>query len=216
MSGRETGVRELSRAETALESLLETLLSEVPEYRQTETAPAHPVAETAARLKVPEGLPTTGPGRVATEPPDDRPGWAGDEFKVLLVRLGELRVAVPLVRLSFIAPAGSEGEALRLPAQPAWHRGVMAVRERRLVRVDPVSLLGLATERGEAAYLLVIDDGRYGLEVDAMEEPLSVASGEVRWRRRGEGRDWALGVLPGQMCVLLDLDAIVARLNTGA
>ena len=209
MSEQRTGVQELSQAGAALESLLETLLSEVPEYQEA-PAPAQPVAD----LNVSEPLPIQEIAEPEPAPVSVRPAWAEGDLKVLVVRVGELRVAVPLVRLSSISPAGTGEDVLHLPAQHAWHRGVMTVREQQLVRVDPVALLGLATERQESAYLLVIDDGRYGLEVDAMEEPLTLDSDGIRWRQQGEGREWTLGALPEQMRILLDLDAITHRLNT--
>jgi chemotaxis signal transduction protein len=88
----------------------------------------------------------------------------------------------------------------------------MPARGRQLVRVDPAALLGLKAEPEKPAYLLVLDSGRYALEVSAMEQPLSLPAGEIRWRAAGAGKDWALGMLPEQMCILLDADAIDARL----
>ena len=214
MNEYKTRVAELSQADTALEDLLQTLLAEVPDYEPEPepavTVQAETVCEETAALNVSAPAPIQ---ETAPPPPvTARPGWAQGQLKVLVVRIGELRLAVPLLRLSAILPAGDPETATRLPAQPEWHRGVMQARGESLVRVDPVALLGLGAASDDAAYLLVLDSGRFALEIEGMEQPLSVDADEIRWRRSGEGRDWALGVLPGQMCVLLDLDVIDARL----
>lgn len=220
MSESATRVEEFNQADLALENLLQTLLTDVPEYQEPEVAvaasPAEVVSvpESAVELNVSEPLPIQEASTAETVPPTLRPEWATGELKVLVVRLGELRVAVPLVKLSSISPTCADSDVARLPAQPDWHRGVVPVRDRQLVRVDPVALLRLAAERQQPAYLLVIDDGRYGLEIDAMEEPLTVDGDLIRWRQQGEGRDWILGMLPEQMCVLLDVDVIAQRLGT--
>ncbi len=215
MNGPKTRVAELSRADTALEDLLQTLLAEVPDYvPEPGPAPAgqaEPVREETAALNIPAPAPIQ-----ETAPPSPaRPDWAQGPLKVLVARVGGLRLAVPLLRLSAILPAGDPAAVMRLPAQPAWHRGVMRARGDALVRVDPAALLGLGAAAGGTAYLLVLDSGRFALEIEGMEQPQSVDADEIRWRRAGEGRDWALGVLPGQMCVLLDLDAIETRLAGG-
>jgi len=215
-----TRVAQLSQAETALETLLDSLLSEVPEYREpppeavaTATEQRSRVSIATAALNISDSEPIEEIPQIEALQGSVRPEWATGDLKILVVGLGGLRVAVPLVRLTGIAPAGREGEVLHLPAQPDWHRGVASVRGRQLVRVDTVSLLELNAQRQKAAYLMLIDEGRYGLEVDTMEEPLTLDSDAVHWRQQGEGRDWVLGMLPEQMCIVLDLDAISGRLG---
>jgi len=223
MSDQAPQVEQLVQAGQALENLLDTLLSEVPEYQdppppkvqvQAPVSPSpapQPVA--APQLKEPRALPIQ-QATPAVEPAEAlRPAWVEDGLKVLIVHVGGLRMAVPLIRLSSISPAGADEDVLHLPAQPAWHGGVVSIRGQQTVRVDPAALLGLNTQRADTAYLLLIDEGRFALEVDGMEEPLSLTPDEVRWRRRDKGREWVMGVLPEQACMLLDLDAIAVRLQ---
>lgn len=222
MSGRPVQTKPLAQAGRALENLLVTLLAEVPEHTQASPRVDTEAPETGPRspAAVPEAPHISPPLPVGTEtaPAETsntaRPGWAEGDLKVLVVHIGDLRLAVPLARLAGITRPASGEAVVRLPAQPAWHAGVESFRGQQMVRVDPVALLGLATVRQDCGYLLVIGDGRFALEVDAIGEPLSVDAGAIHWRRQGDGRDWVPGVLPEQMTLVLDPDRIVTRLVT--
>jgi chemotaxis signal transduction protein len=223
MSDRTTKVEVMSQAGQALQDLLQTLLSEVPEDpgppRARDEAPPGPQASAPAakaELNDPRELPIQQTAPCRDGGASVRPEWAADGMKVLIVKVGDLSMAVPLVCLNGISPAAVPGEVLHLPGQPAWHRGVATVRDRRTVLVDPAALLELGAERKSTAYLLLIDDGRFALEVDGMEEPLSVTLDEVRWRQPGRGREWVLGALPDRACMLLDVDALAGRLQQDA
>lgn len=225
MSDATTRVEVMSQAGQALQDLLQTLLSEVsedpgpPSARDGEDAPPGPESSKPA-ANVVLNDPRERPIR-QTAPCKDGgvsvgPEWAADGMKVLIVKVGDLRMAVPLVCLNGISPAGVPGEVLHLPGQPAWHRGVVTIRGRQGVLVDPAALLGLDAERKKTAYLLLVDEGRFALEVDGMEEPLGVTLDEVRWRQPGRGREWILGALPDRACTLLNVDALVERLQQDA
>lgn len=212
MSAAECPVR-LAQAGQALEGLLDGLLTSEPE-------PARPpVRRQAVTPPVPEVLPagvvaveSESPGTPAEKPSSVRPGWAEGEIKLLPVHLDRLCLLVPLCSLDAIVRPEPGQAPVRLPGQPDWHRGVESFRGQRLVCVDPVALLGLSVQRGETGYLLVTGGSRYGIEIDAMGEPFNVDADEVCWRGRNRGREWALGLLPQRKAVLLDLEALVARL----
>ena len=141
------------------------------------------------------------------------PEWANSDFKVLVVRIGKLRVGVPLIGLNSISPVHEGDEVTKVPAQPGWHRGVMQYRDAKLVLVDLAQLLALDAGEVKPAYRLVIGDSRYGVLCDAIEEPASVDAAAVNWRQAGDRRDWCFGTLREQMCLLLDADGIAARLG---
>jgi len=142
-----------------------------------------------------------------------RPQWAESDFKVLLVRIGEMRFAVPLMLLNSIVKLEPDTDVVGVPAQPAWHRGVMRYREQKLVLADIGRLLNLQVGEIGGAYVLVIGDGRVGLSCDALEEQITLQAESVKWRQAGDKRDWIHGVLSDHMCVLLNLDEVASRMK---
>jgi len=214
-------------ADRALEDLLGTLLAEVPEHVE----PATPVNTGGHRVTAVENVPV----RVEADPPplslDNRvlnnapgapienhvqlelPQWAEEEFKLLLVRMGPLRFAVPLVCLNSIAQLDDQAQVTKIPAQPTWHRGVTLYRDQQLTVVGLTELLKLHAGEMASRYVLVIGEGRFGLACDAIEEQVSVTSDQVKWRQVVDKREWLLGMLPEQMCILLDLDEVARRLQ---
>lgn len=143
----------------------------------------------------------------------DLPEWAASDFKVLVVRVGRLRVAVPLVTLNGIAKLEPGFDATSMPGQPAWHRGVMRHRGGKLVLVDMADLLRMDCGEQQPGFLLLVGENRYGLQCDAIENPVTVTQSQVTWRLGDERRDWTFGMLPEHMCLLLDTDGIAARIG---
>lgn len=224
---RSKPVAELPTAERALEDLLGTLLAEVPDHveptmAQPAIAEAAPTAKVLAESDV--ATPTDTPdseqtlniaaaGPIQEQAQPQRPTWTDSEFKLLLVRIGEMRFAVPLICLNSIARQGASDEVTSMPAQPRWHRGVMRYRDQQLVLADLAELLALNAADTRGGYLLVIGDGRFGLLCDAIEEQITVVPDQVNWRQVADGQEWMLGMLPEQMCMLLDPEEIAVRLQ---
>lgn len=224
---------QLVEADLALEDLLGTLLEDVPEYAGPEPRAEVAAPPDASARTIETAPPSIEPQPVVGEIPADalnnasaepiqeqddsveapRPEWADGDFKALVVRLGSLRFAVPLVCLNSIALLGDDQALAAIPGQPEWHLGVMRYREQKLVVVDPARLLRLQAGEGSGSHLLVIGEGRYGLVCGAIEEQLTLRADKVNWRLAADRRDWMLGILPEQMCVLLDTDLIARRLQ---
>jgi len=225
--GRSKPVAELPAAERALEDLLGTLLAEVPEHVEPTVAqPA--VVETVPIAKAPpesgareqlvrsvaqQALNNPAAGPIQEQAQSQRPAWTDSDFKLLLVRIGQVRFAVPLICLNSIARLDAEDDVTSLPTQPAWHRGVMRYRDQQLVLADLTELLALNAGETQGGYLLVIGEGRFGVLCDAIEEQITLGPEQVNWRQGADGQEWMLGMLPEQMCMLLDPDAIAVRLQ---
>lgn len=244
MSERRRVTTQVGEANEALEELLGTLLADVPACGEISPSPAPaspsvletPKEETASEEPpesfVEERVASSGPDGessddrtlniVAPEPIKTHessvglPDWAQEDFKALLVCVGKLRFAVPLVCLTGIARLESSDDLTTIPGQPGWHRGVTRHRGEKLVVVDLGKLLGMPADRVESGYLLVIGEGRYGLACSTLAEQLTLSAGSVNWRQSSSTRDWQLGMLPEQMCVLLDLVAVIRRLEEAA
>jgi len=200
LSGR---CRVLASPDTALSGLLESLLAEVgvsPKPAVLNEAPPRP-------LEIPTAA---APAATAgAQQPGVPPDWARAPFKALLVDLGGLRLAVPLVFLHSVA-AGAQ-PLTPLPGQPPWHLGVVQYRDRRLTVVDLARLLELRTPAAVPGqgYLLVIGAGDVALWCAELAEPVRLQPETLRWRRPGDGRPWLASLLPEQMCALLDVEGIL-------
>lgn len=234
MSQRTENLRptELAEPDQAIEQLLETLLAEVPDHVAVQPQPKEqksvvveaPV-ETPLNLEPPAPI-TEQEAEQASEPEPEpvartlRPEWAQGDLKILLFRIGDQRMGVPLVCLNSIAKLDQLGRPMALPAQPAWHRGVLDYRGSKLVLADLVEFLKFRSSEPDPEFLLVIGNDGYGLVCDAIEEPVSVPADELNWRDPRDSRHWMLGMMPQQMCVLIDPDAIADGLagatGTGA
>jgi purine-binding chemotaxis protein CheW len=106
-----------------------------------------------------------------------------------------------------------QGPVSSLVGQPPWHRGLVRHRGQQLTLVDLGALLGLRDVQpvAEPDHLLVLPGGRVGIVCDDAPVPLELTGDRIRWARPTLQRPWLAAVLPDQMCVLMDIEAI-ARL----
>lgn len=216
---------QLAEPDQAIEQLVMNLLAEVPDHptsvpepvsEATPTGVQSPAPEPALNIAVAapiseakEAQPTPGEAPVKRL----RPDWAQGELKVLLFRVGEQRMGVPLICLNSIAKLEQQARPMQLPAQPAWHKGVLDYRAKKLVLVDLVARLQLRSCPTDAQFVLVIGQDSHGLLCDAIEEPVSVPADDINWRDARDTRHWMLGMLPEHMCVLIDPEAIASELQ---
>lgn len=234
----------LGEADAALETLLGNLLADVPDYQKPLQKPAqvkpvdskptpavqpvvHSVAPETRQSKASPAVAQAEVTPVVTKDPaaapivekdtaSALPVWAKQPFKVLVVQVGNLRVAVPLLMLNGIAPLQANQVTTNMPGQPAWHRGVMRHRQSKLVLMDLARLLDLRAGEQQPSFLLLIGDGQFGVQCDALEEPVEVEAQQVDWRAQSGKNDWKFGMLREQMCVLLDPEGITARVGRAA
>ena len=197
----------LAEHDAALGSLLESLLAEVPEYLPAATEP---------ESLNPAGIqPLTGQDTGEPEIRAVVPDWAkvAAGFRVLQFRIGEYRFAMPMVLMRSVALLPDRVTAL--PVQPRWQGGVVRYRGGNLALADLGVLIGVAARCESARYMLVFGDGGQAVVCDDIEDAVLVNTGEVRWRRERRHRAWLLGLLVGQMCVLLDPDVVANGIRHG-
>lgn len=209
---------QLAKADQALYGLLESLLAEVPAedvqtkdkkvLNKVEPLPLElDVVEPQQELRQKLDTSTLG------EKKQEYPSWARGDFSALLFSVGGLRMAVPLILLNGITRQPEN--ISQLPGQPDWHLGVTSHRDEKLVVVDLMRLLKLkvveAQKRADG-YLLVVGDGRFGLHCDAIETPVKLTASDVKWSQNKEKTPWLEGVLPEQMCALVNIETIESAL----
>ena len=207
---KDTKLTRLDEADTAVYGLLETLLSEIePEV----------LAKTEKKLKKPEKRSITDLAETEEQSAEIKqvtkviPAWGKTEFTALIVKAGGLKFAVPLVLLDSIAPFPEK--RVRIPGQPDWHLGVSTHRGQKMVVVDIHKLLGFTEhikEIDSEGYVLVVGEGGFGLHCDSIGNPVKLQTDSVKWSLEENDREWMAGVLPEEMCALLDIDGVIASM----
>lgn len=226
----------MAEPDIALASYLDSLLSEIAEPEVAEELPTTKVdSPTAAiqqqQLRLSEPIVPHDSRQAAKAEADLEttarqavpivPEWAKTPFQVLLCKVSGLTLGVPLTALVSIIK-GTERVA-ELPGQPAWHLGVLVYREHKILVVDTAYLVmpekldqQNRAKRYTGAYLLLIEDGQWGLTVDALASTVRLDQHQVRWRISRGNRPWQAGTMIEQLAVLLDVDGLAEMLHPAA
>lgn len=173
----------------------------------TETSTEAPAAEAQA--------PVTGPGPIV-------PDWGEGTFQAMLFKVAGLTLAVPLVELNGVREWSAEA-VTPMPGHAPWYLGLMEYREHSVPVVDTAHLVlpeerlaRLTSSADERVQRVVfIDEGRWGLACDEVEEVITLAPDQVRWRTSRTRRRWLAGTVVDHMCALLDPPAFADVLRTG-
>lgn len=172
----------------------------------------------------PDG-PSAEPG-IVPEPPTGEPGpdsalaaWAYPKFQAQLFKVGRLRLALPVIKLHAVVPWCDGIQAQ--PNQPSWCHGLLSYQGRE-VRVIDTATLVLPADRtmlmghDREGFILIVGDGCWGLACHGVEEVMSLAWDEVKWRSRRGRRRWLAGTVLERMCAVLDIDALTDLVGSGS
>lgn len=194
---RSTPTRLLDPRE-ALTGYLESLFRDAP-ADAAETASITPV-ETPAAAQPPASIVTP-------------PAVPADPGRCAVIRIGDLRLALPLTELCGIRRQAQRPS--RLPGQPAWVLGIAGASGDRVLVVDAAMLMARGGVPGEYPdlHLVTIAAGRWALACNGVESTIPIAAGAVRWRERREEDPWFAGVVADELCTLIDVPAMVAWLE---
>lgn len=215
----------------ALGAYLNALLTPAPAAApvsepEPSPAPAVTAPEPAPVVAPPvvEPIPTPAPEPVPGPAPAGaaQPEWAEGEFQCLLFQVAGLTLAVPLARLSGVAP-WDDAAVTEMPNHSTWFLGL---REHQGLRARLVDIAAVVLPADKYAALapadsrrlgkvVMIDDNRWGLACDEVGEVITLSRGDVKWRTEMGRRPWLAGTVIEHMCALLDTDAL-ARMLAGA
>jgi purine-binding chemotaxis protein CheW len=227
-----------AQAHPALLEMLESLLAEVPQEPVSPAPASEPeVRPTPAPVttEVAEAAPTAAPpataspaeplNKVASAPIQSERecvvhgrdaqqlNTPESEFSAILFSSGRYRFAAALNSLDGITRVSERPTPIF--GQPDWHRGVVLHRGQQLVLVDPGLLLDLRDVEPvtEPDHVLVLPGGRYGVLSSQAPEPVTLRGGGIRWSRPNGQRPWLAALLPEQMCVLADMEALLEMIQ---
>jgi len=213
-----TKKNKLAEPSTALNGLLENLLSEVgieqdiiPQKKTKKTL------KKTAKRSITEVVEAEKASAEVVDIKKAIPKWGEEEFTALIFEAKGTKFAVPLVLLNGITPLPEKSTII--PGQPEWHLGVSMLRGKQLVAVDVHKLFGFSEAKNKIeisknGYLIVVGDGGYGLYSEGLGTPIKLLPKDVRWATSSGDKEWLAGMLPDHMCALLDIEGVISSMYT--
>ena len=210
--------------EAPVETAVETAVEVRVEVRAEPAAPppvatpiATPVAESVVAPEVIAATPTAAPAPPAA-PASPYPDWARGDFQCLLFQVAGLTLALPLARLNGVLPWDADAVTPMPNHQPRF----LGLREHLGQQVKLIDLAAVVLPADRRAALppaeercgkvILIDGGRWGLVCDAVDEVVTLAPADVKWRGRAGSRPWLAGTVIERMCALIDTEAFADML----
>lgn len=202
------------QAEPAMAEVVSAPVAEV--FTQPEAVPAPPVVdETELVAEVePEVLPAE-----VLELVKDAPEWAQQpSFQVLLFKVSGITLAVPLDSLNGILEWHEENISA-MPGAAEYFLGLLPERDKQIKLVDTASIVVPSKFRQNHCRenlqkIILIGDGEWGLACDAVDEVITLAPTDVRWRSSKGLRPWLAGTVIEQMSALLNTAKFVELLTS--
>lgn len=158
---------------------------------------------------------------VATAASSPYPDWAQGSFQCLLFRVGGISLALPLVKLNGVLPWDDEA-VTAMPNHRPWFLGLREYLGHKVKLIDVANVVlpddryaALApADANRLGKVILIDDGRWGLAVDAVDVVVTLSVDAVKWRTQAGSRPWLAGTVIKHMCALIDTDAFADMLGS--
>ena len=148
------------------------------------------------------------------------PDWAQGSFQCLSFQVAGVTLAAPLEKLNGIVELAEE--ITELPGYAPWVIGLLPNRGQNVQVVDVAQIImpdeGASISQPAAErmkFVILLDNGKFGLAADSLSQVLSLKADEVRWRGEQSKRPWLAGTVIEQMCALLEIDLLCDQLQTG-
>jgi purine-binding chemotaxis protein CheW len=195
--------------ESVPEIVLQPVLQATPEAVSDAVQEQEAAPEVVPEQAVPEKR-----ARIAT------PEWAQSAFQCLSFQVAGVTLAAPLEKLNGIVEI--QEEITELPGYAPWVIGLMPNRGQNVQVVDVAQII--MPNEGDSAstptmermkFIILLNDGQFGLAVDSISQVLSLESDEVRWRGELSKRPWLAGTVIEHMCALLEVDLLCEQLQQG-
>lgn len=200
----------------ALKVYLSDLLLEVEGY----TPPPEVTAPNPAQTPPPADAPLQQQANADTTPdePVTKPIWAERPFQVLTFEIAGVLYAVPLSALNGIVPMPSR--LTRVPTTIPWFIGLFRNRDINVKVIDVEKLWqSEATvkprEWNDQAFIVLIDEGRFGFVVHCVKTILKVSQDDVQWRHQPGLNGVLRGNIVANMASLIDIGALIDGLHAG-
>ncbi len=148
---------------------------------------------------------------------DGIPDWGRGRFQSLIFRIGELKLAVPLVKLGGIHRM--EPKPTPMPENPDWYLGLIGDELGNISVID--TALWIMPEKYDIAkakgldykFFVLLDDSRWGLACSRVENAITLSEEDIRWNRKASKRPWLAGMVVEEMCALIDVETLLMMLE---
>jgi len=145
------------------------------------------------------------------------PEWGRGEFQTLLFNVGELKLAVPLVKLGGIHKI--EPKPTPMPENPDWFLGLVADSVGNISLIDTALWImpeqyKVAKQKGlDYELIVLLDNSRWGLACTGVNNAITLTEDDIRWNNKKSKRPWLAGMLVEEMCALIDVDTLLLMLE---
>ena len=174
----------------ALSSYLADMLDdELPEAADVSAAP-EPVADSTVTTTAPVVI---------------RPALP---FQALLFEVNGFSLALPLMVLDGIEK-WPDVTLSKMPGKPAHYLGLLSKPQQHTQVIDPAAIFSAdAALNATPAYILLVDDKRWGIAVSSVKKVITVTETDIRWRDAGQ-RPWLLGTLVNGLTSVIALPKLI-------
>lgn len=157
-----------------------------------------------------------------TTPESTLPAWTNEPFQALLFKVAGLTLAVPLVELNGVVEWTDE--VTEMPGHAEHYLGLLQHlgqsipvidTARMVLPADKLHTLAGDNPRDRVTRIVLIDDSRWGLACDEVEEVITLQPDDVRWRSENTRRPWLLGTVVEHMCALLNVPGFSNLIEIG-
>lgn len=152
--------------------------------------------------------------------PAGKPEWAESEFQAMMFKVAGLTLAVPLIELNGVVECDLT-DVTSMPGHADFYLGLLSYLEKSVPLVDtarfvlpPDKLKILAGDdpKERITRVVMIQDCKYGLACDEVNEVITLSPDSVRWRSQRTQRRWLAGTVVDHMCALIDANAFAELL----
>lgn len=130
-----------------------------------------------------------------------------NQFKVLLFKIANMTIAIPLVELGGIHKISKISKVAK---QPSWCKGIMVKGTEKFTCVDASSwLIPHKYDDGNDT----VNECKFGVQLgktsfllccNSISETVELSKDDVKWRENTSTKPWLAGLVKKEMCALMD------------
>ena len=142
--------------------------------------------------------------------------WRESPFQTLLFEIHGLKLAIPLHELNGIL-TWPEKPLPKMAGKPSWYLGLYSQEHNHTQVIDTAHIIlpdQFQDSDDKPKFIILIDDGKWGLACNKVSEVVTLSSEEVRWRKQAGKRPWLAGTVLDKMCSILNIEELVKLLKT--
>ncbi|VAW94381.1 CheW domain protein [hydrothermal vent metagenome] len=145
-------------------------------------------------------------------------------FQVLLFKVAGLSLAVRLIELNGVVE-WDETKITEMPGHSNFYLGLLQYLGKSIPIIDTAKLVfpadKLVSLSADKPYervkrIVLIDDSKWGLACDEIDEVIELASEAIKWREDRSKRKWMAGTVIEHMCALIDTSGFAEMLADGS